>query len=170
MTRPGVLTEALISQMCRAPLAEVRRLNLWSRQLHDVSILSDILNLEILCLLSHRIQDLDIFPVCPSLLSLILRNNQIEYLSRLPKLHALWLAENPIAAEPDDHTRVVEMLPNLITLDEIDVTSVDRTPPLMPVPRKFPATARFGADSDFRGGSRSATIQKVTRNAKSAVK
>jgi hypothetical protein len=146
--------------MCRAPLTEVRRLNLWSRQLQDVSILSDAPNLEILCLSSNKIQYLDIFPVCPNLLSLILRNNQVadfgqvEYLARLPKLHALWLADNPIDADPDYRARVVEMLPGLIRLDDADVIDVDRIPPPRPVPRTFPATvtppapARFGANSD----------------------
>jgi hypothetical protein len=123
-----VLTEEMVTQGTRRPLGDVEKLNLWARGLCDVSILSTAEKLEILCLSSNKIKTLQNFPVCPVLTQLILRNNQIadlgevQHLAKLPRLHLLWLAENPIEKDPQYVEKVLAALPGLIQLDGHDVS------------------------------------------------
>jgi hypothetical protein len=148
----SVLTAAMVTQRTRQPIAEVRKLNLWSHGLSDVSVLSAAENLQILCLSSNQIKTLQNFPVCPVLTQLILRNNQIadleqvQHLAKLPKLHLLWLAENPIERHPQYAEKVLAALPALIQLDDNDVSEpalrlrLTSRPPArpQPPPQSFP--------------------------------
>jgi hypothetical protein len=121
----NVLTEAMVTQRTRQPLAEVKKLNLWAQGLSDVSILAKAETLEILCLSSNQIKTLQNFPVCPALTQLILRNNQItdlEQIQHLPKLHMLWLAENLIEKHPQYLEKVLATLPALIQFDDNDLS------------------------------------------------
>ena len=43
-------------------------------------------------------------------------------MKNLPNLRVLWLSENPISAHPNYRMRVLNALPNLTKLDEVDVT------------------------------------------------
>lgn len=47
---------------------------------------------------------------------------EINFLKHLPKLNVLWLSENPISAHPNYRMYVLNKLPNLQKLDEVDVS------------------------------------------------
>jgi hypothetical protein len=80
---------------------------------------------------SNSLHSLESLTNCPNLTELFLRGNQIDdfeevqYLSDLPNLRILWLSENPIADDPSYRTNVLQMLPNLMRLDDGDVTEAD---------------------------------------------
>jgi hypothetical protein len=128
----SVLTPAIIAQRTRSPLAEIRKLNLWGLRLVDVTLLSTLPKLQILCLSHNCLCSLESLTSCPSLRELFLRGNEIEdleevrYLAALPSLKILWLAENPIADHPSYRPDVLQILPNLARLDDGDVTDADR--------------------------------------------
>jgi hypothetical protein len=127
----AVLGPAILAQRTRAPPADLRKLNLWGLQLVDISALAEFPNLEILCLSTNCIHSLAALTHCRHLTELFLRANEIddfaeiEHLAEIPNLRILWLAENPIAADPSYRTRVLEILPQVMRLDDGDVTEAD---------------------------------------------
>ena len=53
----------------------------------------------------------------------------MEYLKNLPRLKILWIRDNPLCRNmttAEYRKRVISMLPNLLKLDENDVTSDER--------------------------------------------
>jgi len=56
----------------------VRNLNLWGTDLTDVSILSRMLNVEVLSLSVNKISSLRDFAACPKLQELYLRKNEVR--------------------------------------------------------------------------------------------
>jgi Leucine-rich repeat (LRR) protein len=85
-----VLTEAMVSQKTRLGLNAVKKLNMWGLNLTDVSIISQMPNLEVLSLSVNHIQSLKPFASCVNLTEVFLRANQIadfaevQYLAGLP--------------------------------------------------------------------------------------
>ncbi|CEM38516.1 unnamed protein product [Vitrella brassicaformis CCMP3155] len=70
-------------------LANVRNLNLWGNDIHDVSVLSRLKNIEVLSLSVNRIASLKDFAQCPRLAELYLRKNDIVNLGELYYLQNL---------------------------------------------------------------------------------
>lgn len=128
------LTVELIQAKCRTDrLSFIKNLNLWGNDLADVSVLSQLPNLEILSLSVNRISSLFSFQNLTKLKELYLRKNEIydfeelQYLKKLPNLKILSLSENPIANFIDYRKIIIEILPNLEKLDE-KIISVEFRP------------------------------------------
>ena len=107
-------------------------MNLWGQRLEDVSIVSKLPNIETIALSVNEIKTLAPFQHCLHLRELFLRRNsipslsEIKYLTNLPALQTLWLADNPITQEPNYREFVIAMLPHLTKLDEVDITQKER--------------------------------------------
>ncbi|XP_061550759.1 cilia and flagella associated protein 410 isoform X1 [Phycodurus eques] len=130
LTRKRVLTEAKASH-----LENVRKLNCWGCQLTDVSILSQMPNIEVLTLSVNSISSLSPLAGCLSLCELYLRRNMIASLSELcylrpmARLRILWLADNPCCGDDCGRYRltVLRCLPRLQKLDNRVVTEDEIT-------------------------------------------
>jgi hypothetical protein len=153
--------EHMIFQRTRTQsLSDVRSLNLWGYHLDDVSILSQLPNVETLSLPLNNISTLAPFASCTNLRSLFLRQNQIssfdeiDHLRDLPHLTTLSLSDNPIARDPHYRAIVLRKLPQLQKLDETPVkaetfpTDDSSGPP--PVPR---TSAPSGMKPQFNLGA-----------------
>lgn len=131
-SRNVVLSEEMIKQRTKQKLNEVKNLNMWGYDLTDVSIVDKMPNLEVISLSLNHISSLHFFKNCKNLRDLFLRHNEIssfeelQYLKKLPALRSLWLSENPITSDPNYRMRVIHELPNLIKLDEADVTEEEK--------------------------------------------
>lgn len=113
-------------------LSSIRNLNLWGCDLSDISIISELSNLEVLCLTVNLISDLQPLSSLRNLTELYLRKNnvsdpsQLFALSKLPKLRSLILAENPISQIPIYRALVVKLVPSLYKLDDAAVSPEDK--------------------------------------------
>ena len=124
--------EILLSKSKASSLDEIKNLSLWGLKLEDVSIVSKLPNIETIALSVNEIKTLAPFQHCLHLRELFLRRNkipslsEINYLTNLPALQTLWLADNPITKEPNYRKFVIAMLPHLTKLDEVDITQKER--------------------------------------------
>ena len=124
--------EQLLSKNKASSLEEIKHLSLWGLKLEDVSIVSKLPNIETIALSVNEIKTLAPFQHCVHLRELFLRRNkipslsEINYLTGLPELQTLWLADNPITKEPNYRKFVIAMLPHLTKLDEVDITPQER--------------------------------------------
>ncbi|XP_066543566.1 cilia and flagella associated protein 410 isoform X2 [Amia ocellicauda] len=120
LTRKLVLARAKASD-----LDSVKKLNCWGCNLTDISIFTEMPNIEVLTLSTNKIVSLEHISQCQSLTELYLRRNAIESLSELhhlkllPRLRVLWLAENPCCGQDPLKYRlaVLRTLPQLHKLD-----------------------------------------------------
>ena len=102
-------------------------LNLWGNQLSDISILSEFPSLEIISLSSNQIKDISVFKKLKNVRELYLKDNiisdinQIENLKNCQNLEKLILKDNPIANIINYKQKILETLPQLKKLDDIDV-------------------------------------------------
>lgn len=115
-----------------ARLDEIVRINLWGCHLSDISCLEHCANLKVVSLTDNMVSCLKPLQHCTRLEELYLRKNKVEgfdelgYLTGLPYLKVLWIAENPVASLPNYREQVVRRLPRLYKLDEENVTSRER--------------------------------------------
>ncbi|XP_036443058.1 cilia and flagella associated protein 410 [Colossoma macropomum] len=120
LTRKLVLARAKASD-----LDSVKKLNCWGCNLTDISIFSEIPNIEVLTLSANKISSLEHISNCQNLTELYLRRNDIQNLSELGHLKnlaclkVLWLAENP-CCEPDPVKYRLTVLKNLPGLHKLD--------------------------------------------------
>ncbi|XP_034412281.1 cilia- and flagella-associated protein 410 [Cyclopterus lumpus] len=125
LTRKQVLAKAKASD-----LESVKKLNCWGCNLTDISIFSQMANIEVLTLSVNGILSLSPLAGCLSLCELYLRRNKIpslaelSYLRPLTRLRVLWLAENPCCGTASSQYRltVLRCLPRLQKLDNQVVT------------------------------------------------
>ncbi|TSL68203.1 Protein C21orf2 [Bagarius yarrelli] len=125
LTRKLVLSRAKASD-----LESVKKLNCWGCSLTDITIFSEIPNVEVLTLSANNISSLEHLSNCLSLTELYLRRNDIQSLSELNHLKnltclkVLWLAENPCCGTDPVKYRlsVLKNLPGLQKLDNQVVT------------------------------------------------
>ncbi|OHT11942.1 Protein C21orf2 like protein [Tritrichomonas foetus] len=125
----GVLTEYMVTAKTRTnSIANIKVLNMWGYNLRDVSLIEKMPNLEIISLPVNQISHLSSFQNCWNLRELFLRQNNIsdfnelKYLSNLPYLKNLSLSENPIADMPNYRKIVLQTLPHLEKLDDVDAS------------------------------------------------
>ncbi|XP_042354131.1 cilia and flagella associated protein 410 [Plectropomus leopardus] len=120
LTRKQVLAKAKASD-----LESVKKLNCWGCNLTDISIFSQMANIEVLTLSVNSISSLAPLSGCLSLCELYLRRNNVPSLSELShlrpltRLRVLWLAENPCCGTDSSRYRltVLRCLPRLQKLD-----------------------------------------------------
>ena len=127
------LTEQIIRGKTRLErLEDVKNLNLWGQDLEDVSILSKLVNVEVLSLSVNRINTLRDFRHCLKLGELYLRKNdisdvaEIQYLMPLENLKVLWLVDNPCSDHPYYRQLVAKALPSVEKLDNQEFTPQER--------------------------------------------
>lgn len=124
--------EQLLKKSKASSLDEIKNLNLWGQKLEDISIVSKLPNIETIALSVNEIKTLAPFQSCRHLRELFLRRNkipslsEIKYLTDLPALQTLWLADNPITQEQNYRKIVIAMLPHLTKLDEVDISQQER--------------------------------------------
>ena len=127
------LSSEMIMARCKTDnLALIKNLNLWGNEITDVSLIRQMKNLEVLSLSVNKIATLKDFVNCLKLQELYLRKNNIEDLSEIKYLGAqkslriLWLSENKCAEMPYYRQFVIKMLPELIKLDNKNITDEER--------------------------------------------
>jgi hypothetical protein len=148
--RPSkVLQDYMIFQRTKCQsLPDVLALNMWGCDLDDVSIISQMPNLETLSLPVNKISTLAPFSGCPNLHSLLLRENEISrieeinHLQNLPHLITLSLIDNPITEVPNSREIVIRKLPQLRTLDDIPIPQRNRETARQPEPQPPTAAAQ----------------------------
>ena len=109
-------------------LSDVKALNMWGFNLKDISIFEKMPNIEIASLSVNQISSLAPLSHCHYLRELYLRQNNISdinevmHLTGLRYLHSLSLSQNPIANSPNYRKSIIQMLPQLEKLDDVDVS------------------------------------------------
>ena len=128
-----ILTEDVALSRARAKdLAEVKSLNMWGQDISDIDVLLRMPNVEVLSLSVNGISSLSSFRRCERLRELYLRKNDvknladIQFLAGIKCLKILWLSDNPCAESTEYRATVIQYLPNLEKLDNVDVTDAER--------------------------------------------
>ncbi len=128
-----VLTEQMVQMRCKTDkIAAIDKINLWGNDLEDVSLLRRMPNLTVVSLSVNKLSTLEDFGYCSRLKELYLRKNhirdlgEIQYLQNLPHLDTLWLEENPCCHTPGYRQKVIQMLPNLVKLDNQEISLEER--------------------------------------------
>ena len=104
-------------------ISQITKLNLYAQDIQDISILSSMSKLEYLSLSSNQISSLFPLSHCINLREIYLRNNNISSFEELNNflhllnLKILWLEGNPICNDKFYRNKVLNILPQLISLD-----------------------------------------------------
>ena len=112
----------------------IRALNLWSNNISDISVLSEFPSLEIISLVGNQINDISVFKKLKNVRELYLKDNQIndwnqiENLRNCKKLEKLVLKDNPISKYLNYPKKVLEILPQLKKIDELEVKQLKMNP------------------------------------------
>ena len=105
----------------------IRALNLRGNKISDISILSELTSLEIISLNANQIKDISAFKKLKNVRELYLKDNQIsdfnqlENLKNCKKLEKLAIKDNPIANISNYHQKIIEILPQLKKIDDIEI-------------------------------------------------
>ena len=124
--------DIIMSRANTKNLESIKTLNLWGLNLSDLSILSQLPLLETISLSNNQIKDISIFKTIKNIKELYLGENliselnQIDNLKNCKKLEKLVLKGNPVSSNPNYIKKILEILPNLVTLDEKDVKSLKK--------------------------------------------
>ena len=108
-------------------ITSIKKLNMCSNNISNISILSQMKDLEIISLSSNKISFLYPISKCENLRELNLRNNyifsfdELFFLQNLKKLKILGLEDNPISYDDNYLEKVLTILPNLHYLDNKNV-------------------------------------------------
>ena len=104
-------------------LSQITKLNIYAEGIEDISIISSMPKLEYLSLSSNNISSLSALSDCIYLREIYLRNNNISsfeelnHLRHLFNLKVLWLEGNPICDDNLYRKKVLNILPQVISLD-----------------------------------------------------
>ena len=121
--------EIIINRVGSDKLDSIKSLNLWGNNLDDITLISEMASLEILSLSSNQIKDIKVLKHLKNLKELYLKDNkisdfnQVEFLKNCKKLEILNLSENPISYQQNYRQKILEILPNLKKLDDIENTN-----------------------------------------------
>jgi Leucine-rich repeat (LRR) protein len=101
------LTIEYILERCKVDsLQKIRKLDVFSGDIEDVSIVEEIPMLEVCSLSLNNITSLKSFAYCQHLQELFLRKNnisdllEVKHLRNCVRLKVLWLQDNPISKHP----------------------------------------------------------------------
>jgi Leucine-rich repeat (LRR) protein len=125
-----LIKELIMSRLGSDKLDSIKTLNLWGNNIDDISLLSEMPSLEILSLSTNHIQDLRPLKNLKNLKELYLQDNnisdinQIEFLKNCKQLEILNLSENPITKFQNYRQKVLNILPFLKRLDDIENTNI----------------------------------------------
>ena len=125
-----LIKELITSRLGSDKLDSIKTLNLWGNNIDDISLLSEMPSLEILSLSTNHIQDLRPLKNLKNLKELYLQDNnisdinQIEFLKNCKQLEILNLSENPITKFQNYRQKVLNILPFLKRLDDIENTNI----------------------------------------------
>jgi hypothetical protein len=129
----GVLTANLVLQKTKLDnLKHVKKLNVCGVHVSDIGVLRDAPNVEVLSLSVNSIDQLDALGEAYNLRELYLRKNcitdlnQALHLAKLPYLASLSMSENPVSSDPHYRPFLIAALPNLVKLDEQEITQWER--------------------------------------------
>jgi hypothetical protein len=129
-----MLSENLALQKTKVDkLSNIKNLNLWGAELTDVSLVAQMVNLEVLALSVNHVTTLRDIAECKNLRELYLRRNDIAslgevyYLTKLPNLTTLWLSDNPCSKDVNYRMFTVRCCPSLRQLDSIEVSPQERS-------------------------------------------
>ncbi len=104
-------------------LSDLKKLNIYGQNISNISIISSMIKLEYLSLSSNNISSLSPLSNCIHLREIYLRNNKIKsfeelkHLRPLFNLRVLWLEGNPICDDDFYRKKVLNILPQIISLD-----------------------------------------------------
>ena len=119
----------LRSRLGKDDFENIKNLNLWGNNIDDISLLKEMPSLEIISLSVNHIKDLSVFCNLKNVKELYLKDNkiadfnQIEYLRNCQKLEKLLLLDNPISKQPNYKQKILEILPNLKKLDDLEINN-----------------------------------------------
>ena len=119
-----------MSRLGSDKLDSIKTLNLWGNNIDDISLLSEMPSLEILSLSTNHIQDLRPLKNLKNLKELYLQDNnisdinQIEFLKNCKQLEILNLSENPITKFQNYRQKILNILPFLKRLDDMENTNI----------------------------------------------
>ena len=108
----------------------IRILNLWGNSLSEISILSNFPFLEKINLDSNLIEDISALNNLKNIKELSLKDNkindinQIENLKNCKKLEKLSLINNPITTSMNYFQKIIETLPNLKEIDNLETKKI----------------------------------------------
>ena len=125
-----LIKELIMSRLGSDKLDSIKTLNLWGNNIDDISLLSEMPSLEILSLSTNHIQDLRPLKNLKNLKELYLQDNnisdinQIEFLKNCKQLEILNLSENPITKFQNYRQKILNILPFLKRLDDIENTNI----------------------------------------------
>ena len=125
-----LIKELIMSRLGSDKLDSIKTLNLWGNNIDDISLLSEMPSLEILSLSTNHIQDLRPLKNLKNLKELYLQDNnisdinQIEFLKNCKQLEILNLSENPITKFQNYRQKVLNILPFLKRLDDMENTNI----------------------------------------------
>ena len=121
--------DLILSRLSSENLDTIKILNLWGNNIDDISLISEMPSLEIINLNTNQIKDLKYLKNLKNLKELYLKNNnisdfnQIEHLKNCKKLEILNLSENPISQQQNYRQKILNILPGLKKLDDIENTN-----------------------------------------------
>ena len=104
-------------------ILDIKKLDIFGEDLENISIISQMTNLEYISLSSNKISSLSALTNCFNLKELFLRNNSIcsfkelYHLQNLSHLKELWLDGNPISSDVFYRKKVLNILPQIHFLD-----------------------------------------------------
>ena len=104
-------------------ISQITKLNLYAQDIQEISILSSMSKLEYLSVSCNQISSLFPLSHCINLREIYLRNNNISSfeelnnLRHLSNLKILWLEGNPICNDKFYRNKVLNILPQIISLD-----------------------------------------------------
>ena len=133
MSKSLTLDMILSRSTNKKSLSTIKSLNLYGMNLEDISILADFPSLEIISLSLNNIKDLSVFRSLKNIKELYLKDNKISDLEEIENLRGnvgievLSLKNNPICGTLDYKKKVLEILPNLKKLDEINIKNSQET-------------------------------------------
>ena len=140
------LTKDLIrSRLGNDNFETITTLNLWGNNIDDISLLSEMPSLEIISLSVNHIKDLSVFNYLKNVKELYLKDNkisdfeQVKQLKNCQKLRILCLSDNPISKDKNYRKKIIEILPFLKKLDDLEIKNSDldknSPPPHMAFPQ-----------------------------------
>lgn len=120
--------EMIVARTRVSEMENVKKLNCWGAELTDITVIRNLVHVEVLSLSVNCITTLADIQYCTNLQELYIRKNQIQdlneicWLRNLTKLKNLWLEENPCAQAGEIYRMtVIKNLPQLQKLDNVMV-------------------------------------------------